>query len=74
MLRVMFWKRAARGESIELTEDGHLAIGKHQIQRRNLLGLSLVGAMFAAIAMAIGLPATGLAVYLVTTLPLVLFG
>jgi hypothetical protein len=44
-----------------------------QATARWLVALALVGSAVAAIAIATGLPATGLAIYLMLTLPFVFF-
>jgi hypothetical protein len=48
-------------------------IAGQKTRRRTLLAVSLGGTVLAAIAITLGLPATGLAVYIAATLPFALF-
>ena len=72
MHALTFWKRAARQP--EPDDDGTRSnIAAQQSRRRALLALSLGGTVAAATAITLGLPATGLAVYIAATLPFALF-
>jgi hypothetical protein len=67
-----FWKRTP-GKN-EPDHDGtRSSIAGRQTRRRSLLAVSLGGTVVAAIAITLGLPATGLAVYIAATLPFALF-
>jgi hypothetical protein len=76
MLGLTFWKYASEEKSDK--SDGGLAaalaplVAKHQRQQK-LRVLVLTGAGLAAVAIALGLPVIGLSVYLVATLPFILF-
>ncbi len=76
MLGLTFWKYASE-EKNDATDGGlpaplaPLAI-KHRRQQK-LKVLVLAGAALAAVAIAFGLPVIGLGVYLMTTLPFILF-
>ncbi|HWJ40322.1 MAG TPA: hypothetical protein VNT29_04295 [Candidatus Limnocylindrales bacterium] len=48
-------------------------VSAQQAARRWLVALALIGSAVAAVAIATGLPATGLAIYLMLTLPFVFF-
>ncbi|KAA0997847.1 hypothetical protein FVF58_47230 [Paraburkholderia panacisoli] len=48
-------------------------VSAQQAASRRLVALALIGSAVAAIAIATGLPATGLAIYLMLTLPFVFF-
>jgi hypothetical protein len=70
MLGLTFWKYAL-GEKIDETRRGGLnaRLGR----QRKLKIFVLIGAAIAAAAIVIGLPVVGLSVYLLTTLPFILF-
>ena len=66
----MFWKYAS-GEKTDETREGQLSA---RCQRRQKLKvLVLTGLAIAALAIAVGLPVVGLSVYLMASLPYVLF-
>ena len=72
MHALVFWKRTPRQN--EPDHDGTRSnIAGRQTRRRTLLAVSLGGTMVAAVAITLGLPATGLAVYIAATLPFALF-
>ena len=49
------------------------AISSRQTRRRRMLALTVASSAVAAIAIAAGLPSTGIAVYLAATLPFAFF-
>ena len=67
-----FWKRAARQTEPD-HEGTRSSIAGRKTRQRTLLAVSLAGTVVAAIAITLGLPATGLAVYIAATLPFALF-
>lgn len=72
MHALAFWKRTPRQN--EPDQDGTRSdIAGRQTRRRTLLAVSLSGTVVAAVAITLGLPATGLAVYIAATLPFALF-
>jgi hypothetical protein len=72
MHALAFWKRTPRQN--EPDHDGTRSdIAGRQTCRRTLLAVSLSGTVVAAVAITLGLPATGLAVYIAATLPFALF-
>ena len=72
MHSLTFWKRAARQTEPGL-EGTRSSIAGRKTRQRTLLAVSLCGTVVAAIAITLGLPATGLAVYIAATLPFALF-
>jgi hypothetical protein len=72
MHALTFWKRAAKHDKPE-HEATRSSIAGRQARRRTLLVVSLGGTVAAAVAITLGLPATGLAVYIAATLPFTLF-
>ena len=72
MHALTFWKRAAKQNEPD-DEGTRSNIAGRQTRRRTLLAVSLGGTVVAAIAITLGLPATGLAVYIAATLPFALF-
>jgi hypothetical protein len=72
MHALTFWKRTPRQNEPD-HEGTRSNIAGRQTRRRTLLAVSLGGTVVAAVAMTVGLPATGLAVYIAATLPFALF-
>jgi hypothetical protein len=72
MHALTFWKRAVKHNKPE-HEATRSSIAGRLARRRTLLAASLGGTVAAAIAITLGLPATGLAVYIAATLPFALF-
>jgi hypothetical protein len=72
MHALMFWKRTPRQNEPD-NQGTRSNIAARQTRRRTLLAVSLGGTVLAAIAITVGLPATGLAVYIAATLPFALF-
>lgn len=72
MHALTFWKRTPRQNEPD-QESTRSNIAGQQTRRRTLLAVSLAGTAVAAIAITLGLPATGLAVYIAATLPFALF-
>jgi len=72
MHALTFWKRTPRQNEPD-DEATRSNIAGRQTRRRTLLSVSLGGTVVAAIAITLGLPATGLAVYIAATLPFALF-
>jgi hypothetical protein len=72
MHALMFWKRTPRQNEPD-NKGTRSNIAGQQTRRRTLLAVSLGGTVLAAIAITLGLPATGLAVYIAATLPFALF-
>jgi hypothetical protein len=72
MQALTFWKRTAKeiGKEGERTRSG---VDGRWARRRILLAVSLGGGVVAAIAITLGLPAMGMAVYIAATLPFALF-
>jgi hypothetical protein len=66
-------KRAARHNQHRVDASLRADVSAQQAHRRQLLALALAGSAVAAIAIAAGLPITGLAIYLTITLPFVFF-
>lgn len=65
-----FWKYTS-GEKTDSTQEGQLDIRLRRQHKLKLL--MLIGAAIAAVAISIGVPVVGLSVYLLTTLPFILF-
>jgi Flp pilus assembly protein TadB len=72
MHALAFWKRTPRQNEPD-QDSTRSNIAGRQTRRRTLLAVSLGGTMVAAVAITLGLPATGLAVYIAATLPFALF-
>jgi hypothetical protein len=72
MLGLTFWKYAS-GERTDDAGDGSRIVQRRQRRAQKLKILVLTGAVLAAIAIAFGLPVIGLSVYLLTTLPFILY-
>jgi putative exporter of polyketide antibiotics len=72
MHALTFWKRAVKHNKQE-HEATRSSVAGRLARRRTLLAVSLGGTVAAAIAITLGLPATGLAVYIAATLPFALF-
>jgi hypothetical protein len=72
MHALIFWKRTPRQNELD-NKGTRSNIAGQQTRRRTLLAVSLGGTVVAAIAITLGLPATGLAVYIAATLPFALF-
>jgi putative exporter of polyketide antibiotics len=72
MHALTFWKRTPRQNEPDL-EGTRSNVAGRQTRRRALLAVSLGGTVVAAIAITLGLPATGLAVYIAATLPFAIF-
>jgi hypothetical protein len=72
MHALMFWKRTP-GQNEPDNKGSRSNIAGQKARRRSLLAVSLGGTVLAAIAITLGLPATGLAVYIAATLPFALF-
>jgi len=73
MLDLHIRKCAARHNEHRVDASLSANVSAQQAHRRWLLALALVGSAVAAIAIAAGLPITGLAIYLTITLPFVFF-
>jgi hypothetical protein len=72
MHALTFWKRAAK-QNEQDDEGTRSNVTGRRTRQRTLLAVSLGGTVVAAIAITLGLPATGLAVYIAATLPFALF-
>ncbi len=72
MHALTFWKRTP-GQNEPDNQGTRSNIDGQQTRRRMLLAVSLGGTVVAAVAITLGLPATGLAVYIAATLPFALF-
>ena len=72
MHALTFWKRAAKQNEPDHDATRSNVTGR-RTRQRTLLAVSLGGTVVAAIAITLGLPATGLAVYIAATLPFALF-
>ena len=70
MLGLSFWKHAS-GEKTDETQSGPPTARRRRVQKLKVL--VLVGAAVAAAAIAVGVPVVGLSIYLLTTLPFILF-
>jgi hypothetical protein len=73
MLDLHICKCAARHNEHRVDASLSADVSARQAPRRWLLALVLVGGAVAAIAIAAGLPTTGLAIYLTIMLPFVFF-
>lgn len=73
MLDLHIRKCAARHDEPSVDSGPRADVSAQQAARRWVVALALVGSAVAAIAIAAGLPATGLAIYLTLTLPFVFF-
>ena len=72
MHALTFRKRTPRQNEPD-QESTRSSIAGRQARHRTLLALSLGGTVIAAVAITLGLPKTGLAVYIAATLPFALF-
>ena len=72
MHALTFWKRTAK-ETGKVDEPTRSSVDGRRAPRRTLLAVSLGGSVVAAIAITLGLPAMGMAVYIAATLPFALF-
>ena len=70
MLGLTFWKHVIE-EATDETQANRMSIRRWRLQKSKLL--VLVGAAVTAVAFAVGIPVVGLSVYLLTTLPFILF-
>ena len=73
MLDLHIRKRMARHKEHRVDTSLRADVSALQADSRWLVALALIGSAAAAIAIVIGLPATGLAIYLMLTLPFVFF-
>jgi uncharacterized membrane protein YdbT with pleckstrin-like domain len=73
MLDLHIHKCAARHKEHRVDASLSADVSAQQAHRRWLLALVLVGSAVAAVAIAAGLPTTGLAIYLTIMLPFVFF-
>ena len=73
MLDLHIRKCVARHYEHRVDTSPRADVSAQQAPPRWLVALALVGSAVAAIAIAAGLPATGLAIYLTLTLPFVFF-
>ncbi len=73
MLDLHIRKCVARHNEHRVDTSPRADVSAQQAPTRWLVALALVGGAVAAIAIAAGLPATGLAIYLTLTLPFVFF-
>jgi hypothetical protein len=72
VLGLSFWKYAS-GEKTAEADSGSSVVRRRQRRVQKLKILVLTGAALAAFAIIIGLPLIGLSMYLLTTLPFILF-
>ncbi|BCG04402.1 hypothetical protein PPGU19_089700 (plasmid) [Paraburkholderia sp. PGU19] len=73
MLDLHIRKCVARHKEHRVDTSPRADVSAQQATRRWLVALALIGGAVAAVAIATGLPATGLAIYLMLTLPFVFF-
>ena len=73
MLDLHIRKCVARDNEHRVDTSPRADVSAQQATRRWLVALALIGGAVAAVAIATGLPATGLAIYLMLTLPFVFF-
>jgi hypothetical protein len=73
MLDLHIRKCVARHKERRVDTSPRADVGAQQADSRWLVALALIGSAVAAIAIVTGLPATGLAIYLMLTLPFVFF-
>ncbi|EUC12324.1 hypothetical protein [Paraburkholderia hospita] len=73
MLDLHIRKCVARNNEYRVDTSRRADLSAPQATRRWLVALALIGSAVAAVAIATGLPATGLAIYLMLTLPFVFF-
>ncbi|CAB3808940.1 hypothetical protein LMG28614_06916 [Paraburkholderia ultramafica] len=73
MLDLHIRKYMARHDEHRVDTSPRADVSAEQAASRWLVALALIGSAIAAIAIATSLPATGLAIYLMLTLPFVFF-
>ncbi len=73
MLDLHIRKCVARHNEHRVDTSPRADVSAQQAAPRWLVALALIGSAVAAIAIAAGLPATGLSIYLMLTLPFVFF-
>jgi hypothetical protein len=73
MLDLHIRKYMARHNEHRVDTSPRADVSAQQAASRSLVALALIGSAIAAIAIATSLPATGLAIYLMLTLPFVFF-